>query len=51
MAQSRRNRPGLRPILVRPYIVFYRVSSNSIEIVRVLHQRRNFAAVFSDPES
>ena len=43
--------PGLRSILVRPYTVFYRVSSNGIEIVRVLHQRRNFAAIFSDPES
>lgn len=41
--------PGLRSILVHPYVIFYR-ANNDVEIVRVLHQRRNFAAVFSEPE-
>jgi len=38
--------PGLRSILVRPYSLFYRVTGNDIEIVRVLHERRNFPALF-----
>ena len=38
--------PGLRSILVHPYVVFYRFSGETVEIVRVLHQRRNLAAVF-----
>ena len=44
--------PGLRSILVHPYVVFYRLKDGMLEIVRVLHQRRNFAALFpkSDPE-
>jgi toxin ParE1/3/4 len=42
--------PGLRSILVHPYVIFYRVQ-DGVEIVRVLHQRRNFAAILSDPES
>jgi toxin ParE1/3/4 len=38
--------PGLRSILVNPYVVFYRLSGDAVEIVRVLHQRRNLAKVF-----
>jgi toxin ParE1/3/4 len=38
--------PGLRSILVHPYIVFYRVRGTNVEIVRVLHQRRDFNAIF-----
>jgi toxin ParE1/3/4 len=38
--------PGLRSILVHPYAVFYRLSDETVEIVRVLHQRRNLAKVF-----
>ncbi len=37
---------GLRSILVHPYVLFYRVEADTVEVVRVLHQRRNFAAVF-----
>jgi toxin ParE1/3/4 len=40
--------PGLRSVLVHPYIVFYRVSDTGVEVVRVLHQRRNLAAVLSE---
>ena len=36
---------GLRSVLVHPHVVFYRVSDRSIEIVRVLHQRRDLATV------
>jgi toxin ParE1/3/4 len=33
--------PGLRSVLVHPYLTFYRVNNGSVEIVRVLHGRRN----------
>jgi toxin ParE1/3/4 len=42
--------PGLRSVLVHPYTIFYRVDDGVVEIVRVLHERRNFAAVFSGKE-
>ena len=38
--------PGLRSVLVHPYTLFYRVVDGSVEVVRVLHERRDFAAVF-----
>ena len=35
--------PGCREIVAHPnYIVFYRVSSSFIEVVNVVHARRNF---------
>jgi toxin ParE1/3/4 len=42
--------PGLRSILIHPYSVFYRVTDSSVEIARVLHERRNFASVFAKDE-
>jgi toxin ParE1/3/4 len=42
--------PGLRSVLVHPYTVFYRTRDAGIEIVRVLHERRDFAAIFSKRE-
>jgi toxin ParE1/3/4 len=40
-------RPGLRSILANPYVIFYRVQDDSVEVARVLHQHRNIgAAVF-----
>jgi toxin ParE1/3/4 len=44
-------RPGLRSVLASSYIVFYRLSDNGIEIVRVLHQRRELTAALSDEEN
>jgi toxin ParE1/3/4 len=38
--------PGLRSVIVHPYTVFYRVRDDEVEIVRVLHERRDFSAVF-----
>jgi plasmid stabilization system protein ParE len=32
---------GLRSILVHPYAVIYRVTDDAVEIVRVLHERRD----------
>ena len=37
---------GLRSILADPYVVFYRISPTSIEIVRVLHEREDTDAIF-----
>jgi toxin ParE1/3/4 len=33
--------PSLRSILVHPYAVIYRVTDDEVEIVRVLHERRD----------
>lgn len=43
--------PGLRGILAHPYTVFYRVTEAAIEIVRVLHERRDFPAILKKDES
>lgn len=40
--------PGLRAVLVHPYTVFYLVTDSTIEVVRVLHERRDFSAAFRD---
>jgi toxin ParE1/3/4 len=37
--------PGLRSVLSQPYVVFYRVKDDRVEIARVLHGRRNFSAL------
>ena len=39
--------PGLRSMLVHPYTIFYRVDDQAVEIVRVLHERRDLARIFS----
>lgn len=40
-------RPGLRSVLARPYTIFYRLQEDTAEIVRVLHERRDFPTEFS----
>ena len=42
--------PGLRSVLVHPYTIFNRVNDRVVEIARVLHGRRNFAAAFAKKE-
>src|SRR5262249_53398917 len=32
--------PGVRSVPVHPYVVFYRIRDDAVEIVRVLHGRR-----------
>jgi plasmid stabilization system protein ParE len=34
-------------VLARPYTVFYRLQNDAVEIVRVLHERRDFPAALS----
>jgi len=38
----------MRSIVARPYVVFYRLNEDSVQIVRVLHGRRDIDAVFVD---
>lgn len=42
--------PGLRSVLARPYTVFYRIGNDVIEIVRVLHERRDFGTALAEGE-
>lgn len=42
--------PGLRSLLAHPHSVFYRVTDDSIEIVPVLHERRDFSAALKKDE-
>jgi toxin ParE1/3/4 len=39
-------RPGLRSILVEAYLIFYRVGAGAVEVVGVLHERRDAGAMF-----
>ncbi len=41
---------GLRSVLVHPYSIFYRVNDDTVEVVRVLHERRDFASLLSKKE-
>ena len=42
--------PGLRSAVARPYTVFYRIKNNQVDIVRILHERRDFPAIFAKEE-
>ena len=39
-------RPGLRYFSVTPYLLFYRIVSNGVEIVRIVHGARDLAGLF-----
>lgn len=41
-------RADLRPIVVTPYVVFYRLANEVPEVVRVLHGRRDLDEIFAD---
>ena len=40
-------RPGLRSVGVGSYVIFYRAVADGIEIVRVLHGRRDIEAIMT----
>jgi toxin ParE1/3/4 len=43
-------RSGLRSITARPYVIFYRLREDVVEIVRILHGRRDVDDIFAgDP--
>ncbi len=39
---------GLRSFACRPYVVFYRVLGDDIELVRVIHGARDIEAIFDE---
>jgi toxin ParE1/3/4 len=41
-------RPGLRSAVVSPHVIFYRVTGDVAEIVRILDGRRDIDEIFSD---
>ena len=41
-------RPGLRSLIVHPHTIFFRISGGEAQVARVLHERRDFSAVFGD---
>ena len=41
---------GLRSVSLPPHVVFYRVTSSAIEVVRVLHGRRDVEAIFAEDD-
>jgi toxin ParE1/3/4 len=40
--------PDLRSLPANDFIIFYRISKTHIEVVRVIHGRRDIDAIFSD---
>ena len=40
--------PGLRSVAVTPYVVFYRIGADAVEVVRVLHGHRDIATMFRE---
>jgi toxin ParE1/3/4 len=41
-------RPGLRSVLVSPHVVFYRISNETAQIVRILDGRRDIEDTFGE---
>jgi toxin ParE1/3/4 len=42
--------PMLRSVAANPYVVFYRLTGKAVEIVRVLHGRRDIDSIFADDQ-
>jgi len=38
---------GMRSVPIHPYVLFYRIRGDALEIVRVLHGRRDIASIFA----
>jgi toxin ParE1/3/4 len=38
---------GLRSLLVHPHVIVYRVTDSTVDISRILHERRDFDAAFA----
>lgn len=41
-------REGLRSFVVKPYVIFFRYSDSTVEIVRVLHERQDIGRGFDE---
>ena len=48
LARRRRDElmPGLRSAVARPYSIFYRFEHEEVQILRILHERRDFPVLF-----
>lgn len=42
--------PGLRSFVVKPFVVFFRSKDETIEIIRVLHGRRDVDTIMKDAD-
>jgi toxin ParE1/3/4 len=42
--------PGLRSLVAHEFVIFYRVATPWLEIVRVIHGRRDIDAIFQEEE-
>src|SRR5947209_8584452 len=43
-------RPGLRSFAVKPYVVFYRPTADTIEVARVLHGAQDLGSIMKEDE-
>lgn len=43
-------RPGLRSLVVERYVLFYRVTEQAVEVLRILHGSRDIDAVMGEGE-
>jgi plasmid stabilization system protein ParE len=44
------NRPNVRTLVIRKYIVFYRPANSEIRILRIIHAARDAYAVFAEEQ-
>src|SRR5262245_48631769 len=42
--------PGLRSIVVRPYVLFYRVTADAVQVIRILHGKRDVDRIMREQE-
>jgi len=40
--------PGMRSVVVAPWVMFYRLFDDHVQIVRVLHGHRDIESIFTD---
>jgi toxin ParE1/3/4 len=40
--------PGMRSVPVHQYIIFYRIHADAVEVVRILHGRRDIASILTN---
>ena len=41
---------AMRSVVVRPHVIFFLLRNSAVEIVRVLHGRRDFPAIFRNED-
>ena len=43
--------PGVRSALVKPYVIFYRYAAGRVQVLRILHGKRDIVRVFLEKPS